>query len=69
MGYLKQKFRSIKKFPTWIYWLPAMLHKLYFRLFFRLEIIDPHDIVNIKGLIIGVAWHNRLLFYPVAFKE
>ena len=67
MGYLKTKFRSIKKFPSWIYWLPAMLHKIYLRCFFKIERIDPYDISNNPGGIIGVAWHNRLFFLPAAF--
>ena len=41
MGYFKQKFRSIKKLPTWLYWFPArlmvaMLHTLY-----RVRVEDP----------------------------
>ena len=44
MGYLKKKFRNIKKFPTWIYWLPAHLLELAIHTIYRLEVIDPNDI-------------------------
>lgn len=67
MGYFKQKFRSVKKLPGWIYWFPALLHKVVFRLFYRLEFIDPHDICSSAYGVIGLAWHNRLLFFPAAF--
>lgn len=67
MGYLKQKFRSVKKLPDWIYWLPAILHKIMFRLLFRVELIDPYDVCSNANGVIGLAWHNRLLFFPAAF--
>ena len=41
MGYFKQKFRSVKKLPTWIYWLPARLMQLYVRTCFRIRVVDP----------------------------
>ena len=67
MGFLKQKFRSIKKFPGWIYWLPARIHKIVFRVFYRLEIIDPNGFYNEFNDIVAVTWHNRLFFFPIAF--
>ena len=67
MGYLKQKFRSIKKFPGWIYWFPALLHRVIFRVFFRLEVVDPCNTCDNAYGVIGLAWHNRLLFFPAAF--
>lgn len=67
MGYLKKKFRDIKKFPNWIYWLPAKLLNAYFHLFFRFEIVDPFDLASKATGKIPVTWHNRLLFFPVAF--
>lgn len=69
MGYFKQKFRSIKKFPSWVYWFPAQIHKVVFHLFYRLEIIDPRDFCNKNGRVIGLTWHNRLLFFPAAFPK
>lgn len=67
MGYFKQKFRSIKKFPDWIYWAPSLLVKAVFALFYRLEIIDPGNVCETADGVIGVTWHNRLLFFPAAF--
>ena len=63
----KSKFRQIKKLPLWIYWFPAMLIKLSFKLFYRYELIDPEHICDDPGKIIGVTWHNRLLFISMAF--
>lgn len=66
MDTLKKKFREIKKFPDWIFFLPAMLSKIILRCFFRFELIDKHDAVNTARGVIGVAWHNRLLFFAPA---
>ena len=67
MGYLKQKFRSVKKLPGWIYWFPAVLHRIIFRCFYRFEIVDPMGYRSTGRGMIGLAWHNRLLFFPVLF--
>lgn len=67
MGYFKQKFRSIKKLPTWLYWFPArlmvaMLHTLY-----RVRVEDPfHHIEQARGAV-AVTWHNRLMFFAAIF--
>ena len=45
MNILKQKFRSIKKFPTWIYWLPARLMQLSLHTLYRYEMIDPETML------------------------
>ena len=67
MNLLKKKFRSIKKFPVWIYWLPARLVQLALHTLFRFEIIDHENwVANAHGMI-GVSWHNRLFFFAVAF--
>jgi lysophospholipid acyltransferase (LPLAT)-like uncharacterized protein len=67
MSNLKKKFRSIKKFPTWIYWLPARLLQLALHILFRFESVDPENwAVRARGMI-GVSWHNRLFFFAVAF--
>ncbi len=65
MGFLKQKFRSIKKLPDWIYWLPARIMMLMVKCCYRVEIIDPEGLVKQGG--IGVTWHNRLLFFAAVF--
>ncbi len=67
MNILKQKFRSIKKFPTWIYWLPARLMQLSLHTLYRCEMIDPENRAeNARGMV-GVCWHNRLFFFAAAF--
>ena len=66
MGILKKKFRDIKKFPGWIYWLPARLMQLYYRFFFRHEWIDPLDLTHTAVGAVTVTWHNRLFFFAVA---
>ena len=66
MSTLKKKFREIKKLPDWIYFLPAMLSKVILRCFFRFELIDKHDAVRNARGVIGLTWHNRLLFFAPA---
>ena len=67
MGEFKKRFRQIKKLPDWIYWLPARLLKLIFHCCFRFEIIDPNGYRESARGMIGVAWHNRLLYFAPAF--
>jgi lysophospholipid acyltransferase (LPLAT)-like uncharacterized protein len=69
MGKLKSFFRSIKKFPGWIYWLPAKIHWLYFNLCFRKKIVDPNGFYHAFSDVIVVTWHNRLFFFPAAFPK
>ena len=63
MSTLKKKFREIKKLPYWVFFLPTLLIKLILRCFYRFELIDKHDAVNNARGVIGLAWHNRLLFF------
>ena len=64
MGWLKNKFRQIKRFPRWIYWLPARTLQLMCHTLYRIKIDDPDNLRFSKGGIIGLAWHNRLFFFP-----
>lgn len=64
MGWFKTHFRQIKKFPRWIYWLPARLLQLMCHTLYRIRIEDPDNLRFSKGGLIGLAWHNRLLFFP-----
>ena len=64
MGWFKNKFRQIKKFPRWIYWLPARLLQLMCHTLYRIRIEDPENLRFTTGGFIGLAWHNRLLFFP-----
>ncbi len=64
---LKQRFRQIKKFPDWLFWLPAKI-LLLFRHIMRTEIIDDGGSIAGKNPpAITVLWHNRLLFFPAMF--
>lgn len=67
MGFLKQKFRKIKKLPTWIFWFPARLLQLVLHALYRIEIIDPEDHSHAAHGVVGVAWHNRLCFFAAIF--
>ena len=69
MGFLKQKFRNIKKYPRWIYFLPAMMLKCYYHLAFRHELDDPEGILKTDEPKIGLIWHNRLLFFPCSMEK
>ena len=64
MGWFKNKFRQIKRFPRWIYWLPARTLQLMCHTLYRIKIDDPDNLRFSKGGIIGLAWHNRLFFFP-----
>ena len=64
---LKQRFRQIKKLPTWIYFFPALLMRVIFKLFYRFELVDPLHICDDPKKTIGMIWHNRLLFLPMVF--
>ena len=68
---LKERFRQIKKFPTWIYWLPSRI-LLSLRYVMRHEIRDERNLiekyVSDDSLVaVTVTWHNRLLFFPTLF--
>lgn len=66
---LKERFRQIKKFPDWVFWLPAKL-LLLLRYVMRHEIVDPYGhIAAQKPPMVTVTWHNRLLFFPAMFPK
>ena len=68
MNILVKKFRDIKKFPKWIYYLPAYLMRFYCFAFFRKKLVDPFSIIaNDPHGKIGAIWHNRLFFLAFAF--
>ncbi len=67
MGIFKKKFREIKKFPGWIYWLPARLLWLFLRCCYRITMIDPYDMSHKATGVVSVTWHNRLFFFSVIF--
>ena len=67
MGIFKKGFRSVKKLPGWLYWLPAVIHRIVLKVCFRMEIVDPNGFYYRFEDIIAVLWHNRLLFFPVVF--
>ena len=62
MSSVKHKIRQVKKLPTWLFWFPAILMKVIFKLFFRFRLIDECNILDNPHRLIGVTWHNRLLF-------
>ncbi len=69
MKYFKKKFRSIKKLPTWLFFLPAMLMRLMLKILYRVRIVDPNNYIeNARGLV-SVTWHNRLCFFPALFPK
>ena len=67
MGYLKRKFRETKKLPDWIFYVLAAFLKFMRYVFYRVEIVDPDNLINTVHEVVGVTWHNRLLFFPVVF--
>lgn len=70
MNSVVYQFRQVKKLPIWVYWLPAALMWLIFHALFRFKLDDPLDQCNHDPhKIVGVAWHNRLLFLPLVFPK
>ena len=69
MSSLKHQFRQIKKLPDWIYIFPALLLRFLYRCCYRHEFIDPHNYAREGTGMIGVAWHNRLLYFAPAFPK
>lgn len=69
MGYLKQKFRDTKKLPDWIFFLLAGILRFMRCCFFRVKVVDPAGINQRTEPVIGVTWHNRLLFFPAVFPK
>ena len=67
MSKMKEQFRKIKKLPDWVFWFPAVMMKVWFKLFYRLEMIDPNHLSDDPHRIIGITWHNRLMFICTAF--
>lgn len=67
MGYIKKKFRNTKKLPDWIFVILSWVLRIMRRCFFRLEIIDPENMIEKSKQMVTVTWHNRLLFFPVVF--
>lgn len=64
---LKKRFRQIKKFPDWVFWLPAKLIMLL-RHTMRTEVVDPHNCIRDEDYAaVTITWHNRLLFFPAMF--
>ena len=63
MDYIKQKFRNIKKFPTWIFWPLVWLMRLCRILFYRVEIVDPNDFIAMAAQQTNskVDWYQAML--------
>ena len=69
MGYFKQKFRNIKKFPDWIF-LPIVGLMYFYKLLMRKWYDDRIGVLkNPNPPGIAVTWHNRLMFFPLMFPK
>ena len=62
MGYIKQKIRSKQKLPTWLFWFPSVLMR-FMLLFYRIRVHDPNHYCQTAQGMIGLMWHNRLMFF------
>ena len=59
------KFREIKKWPDWLFYIPAKIIMLL-RHIMRNELIDPEGRFGSEAApAVAVIWHNRLLFLAV----
>ena len=69
MSTFKERFRQIKKLPTWIFFFPFIILKGSCLLFFRRRIVDPMNMIeNARGCV-TVTWHTRLLYFPAIFPK
>ncbi|MBE6391545.1 MAG: DUF374 domain-containing protein [Lentisphaerae bacterium] len=66
MNFFKTKFRQTKKLPDWIFAVAATLIKVLFKCLYRCEVNDRHNLCQDGRGAIGMAWHNRLLFFAPA---
>ena len=69
MGYFKQKFRDTKKLPDWIFVLLAGFLRFMRFCFYRVKVVDPDGLIGSSRGVVGVTWHNRLLFFPAVFPK
>ena len=69
MGYFKQKFRDTKKLPDWIFFLLAGFLRFMRFCFYRVKVVDPDGLIGSSRGVVGVTWHNRLLFFPAVFPK
>lgn len=67
MGFLKKKFRSIKKLPGWLFWLPAHALELLFHLVYRVRYDDPRNLAVTGRGYVSLMWHNRLFSFAAVF--
>lgn len=66
---LKNKFRKIKKLPTWLFFFPYITLMGMSKLLYRRVYVDPNDIIKNNGGMVSVTWHNRLMFFPALFPK
>jgi lysophospholipid acyltransferase (LPLAT)-like uncharacterized protein len=67
-----KSYRKIKKLPTWLFLMPALILKFSKSFLMRTKVIDPYDTLeqNDNGQpYITVTWHNRLLYFPGMFPK
>lgn len=69
MKSFKERFRQIKKFPTWIFFFPYIILKGCCFLLFRHKIVDPLNLIDTATGCVTVTWHNRLLYFPAIFPK
>lgn len=65
MSKFKKKFRQIKKLPDWFFRIVAAIVRGFFYLFYRFELHDPFHVAENPTSLLGVTWHNRLIFLPL----
>ena len=58
----------MKKLPDWIFAFAAALMKILFKCLYRYELVDKNNICQLGRGMIGMAWHNRLLFFAPALQ-
>lgn len=69
MGFMKQKFRNIKKFPDWLF-LPIVGLMYFYKILMRRRYDDRVGVLqNPNPPGIAVTWHNRLMFFPLMFPK
>ena len=69
MGVLKNKIRDRQKLPTWLFFFPAMLLKLFSVTLFRVRYDDRSGVMYTARGYVSVTWHNRLLYFPALFPK
>lgn len=66
---VKDRLKKVRKLPRWVIMIPVLIVK-FSKFCMRTEIKDPFNVLGTntpENPAVAVAWHNRILFFPIMF--